>query len=273
MFNRKNIIYIIGDSHANFFSGSDKVQRTWPYPCLYKLPYFESYRLGPVIAYNLCQLKTKTRGREKVLEILRNRVPKKSIVLLCFGEIDCRAHLLKEAERQNKPIIEIVQRCVNRYFSVVLEIRALGYFPSVWNVLPTTSRTDLNPKSYEFPTYGSQKQRNHVTELFNRAIGTLCKAENIPFISIYDKLVDHDGNAIPKYFSDGVHLCQHAMPLAFNAIKRSFPEIDFDKLKYTNNKILRSMLYYKRLVVYKLMPWLYGIKTRLIRKFPDEIQF
>jgi len=263
---RKNIIYCLGDSHVNFFSGRNEIQPSWPYPCLNGLPFFESYRLGPVLAYNLCRLDTMTRGRENLFQILRKRIPKNSIVLLCFGEIDCRAHLLKEAERQNKPIPEVVKDCVTRYFSVIQEIGSLGYCPVVWNILPTTSRTDLNPQTVGYPTYGSQKQRNRVTELFNESIKGLCENENIPFISIYNKLVDRDGNAICEYYSDRIHLSQDAMPFALDKIKSGLPDVNFNRLKYTNNKFFRVMDYYKRLIVFKVLHLLYLLKLNFFSK-------
>jgi len=117
---RKFNIYCIGDSHASFFSGYDRIQLGWPNKTFNKKYFFlKSYRLGPVLAYNLCKFKTRSRGREKLLYILTHLIPLGSKVLFCFGEIDCRAHLLRQSEIQKRDIYDIVRECVDRYFSVI----------------------------------------------------------------------------------------------------------------------------------------------------------
>ncbi|MDQ7025246.1 MAG: SGNH/GDSL hydrolase family protein [Anaerolineae bacterium] len=190
-----------------------------------RLPFFKTFRLGPVLAYNLCQSGTSTLGREKLFEVLEQVVPLGSRVLLVFGEIDCRAHLIRQSQQQNKPIEAIVKHCVDRYFSVALEIRDLGYQVMIWNAPPTTM-TDIS--SEVFPTVGSPQERNHVTRLFNQVLDKHCIANDIPFISIFDQIVDEDNQTDMSYLMDIVHLSQRAMPLAIEELKPLVPEIDFD---------------------------------------------
>lgn len=258
MFFKRNIIYCIGDSHISFFSGKDKIQPLWPKPCLYALPYFESYRLGPSLAYNLCRNNTVSMGRERLYEVICKQIPKGSHVLFCFGEIDCRAHILKQAEKQKIRLENVIKECVVRYFSVIKEIKNMGYYPVVWNVIPPTSRMDLRPETHEYPTYGSQNRRNEVTVLFNRYLDKLCNESNIPMISIYDKLVDNKGNAKSDFYIDDIHLSQKAMPLVLEVVERYFPEIRI--LKFTNNRFVRIISFVKQRMLYDLVKYYNTIK-------------
>ena len=122
----KSNIYCIGDSHAGFFSGYDRMQPGWPNKSTNKYSFLKSYRLGPVLAYNLCNFKTRSKGREKLLYILTHFVPLGSKVLFCFGEIDCRAHLLKQSEIQRRDIHDIIRECVDRYFTVIKDTKKKG---------------------------------------------------------------------------------------------------------------------------------------------------
>lgn len=217
-------IYCIGDSHVNFFSGQNKIQPLWPNPSNDILPFFRTFRLGAVLAYNLCEYGTRKKGRELLFVLLgrdvpiqSRAVPPESKVLLCFGEIDCRAHLLKQAELQKRDILSVVEECVERYFSVISEIQQLGYEVFVWNVIPS-SRYDSIPNK-EFPVYGTCLDRNHVTHLFNDYLMDLCMSAGVKFISIFDELVDEYRLTRIEYYFDFIHLSQKAMPLALAKIE------------------------------------------------------
>lgn len=210
-------IHAVGDSHAMFFSGYDKIQPNWPEKSNNRLPHFAAYRLGAVLAYNLCEYKTKMKGREKLFLLLK-QIPKKDTILLCFGEIDCRVHLLKQAKIQNKDIYATTKECVGRYFQVIQEIKNKGYNIAIWNAPPSSPNQTENP---EYPQYGSCKERNDVTMIFNSLLGELLEKEKIPFISIFNKLINKKGITRSEYLMDGVHLSQAAMSYAINEINKN----------------------------------------------------
>lgn len=93
-----NIIIVLGDSHVNFFSGSETMnwapigndinlcpqQNEYPFTALH---------LGPCLAYNSFNPDTTT-GFRKVFDSLFYK-PKSKIVC-CLGEIDIRAHELNK---------------------------------------------------------------------------------------------------------------------------------------------------------------------------------
>jgi len=228
-------IYCIGDSHANFFSGLDSIQSSWPEKSIDLIPFFKSFRLGPVLAYNLCKANTKSKGREKLFAILK-RIPKESTILLCFGEIDCRAHLLKQAEIQNIKIKTIIKECVDRYIPVIDEIKNLNYNVVVWNVIPS-SPTGF-PDKPAYPTYGTCRERNDVSRLFNQFLEEQLTNKNIQFISIFEKLIDENGLTLARFLMDELHLSQAAMPLAIKKINNKLQL----NLPSTKNEILQFNL-------------------------------
>jgi len=223
------IFHCIGDSHANFFSGTDEIQPEWPAPDIEnRLPFFRSYRIGPVLAYNLCEYGTTTRGREKLENLLALLEPGNRI-MFCFGEIDCRAHIILQSQKQNRPLAAIIREVVERYFSVILHTRTIGFLPLIWNVVPSAP-TEINNRITVPPQYlfhGSCEERNHVTRIFNQNLKTLAESAGIKFLSLFDSLFREDGSVNRFYFSDEIHLSQKAMPLVLKSLSHLFDGHEF----------------------------------------------
>jgi hypothetical protein len=248
---QKKLIHCIGDSHASFFSGYDRIQPGYPEPSDNKYPFFTCYRLGAVLAYNLPRSGTKEQGREKLLQLL-SALPQNATVLLCFGEIDCRCHLLKQAEVQGKPIDDIVTTCIESYFRAIDEIVEKGFEVIVWNAVPSS-----NTNNEEYPVYGSLEARNKCTVLFNRHLEKECKSRNLFFLSIYQKLLDKDLKTDFIYYFDSIHLGQLAMPMVLQELYKFRPEISQHynrfQVKYMlfKSMLIRTMKSIKRAVIFK----------------------
>jgi hypothetical protein len=222
-------IHCIGDSHANFFSGFDEMQPEWPAPDIKnRLPFFRSYRIGPVLAYNIGEYGTTTRGREKLEELLSLLEPGNKI-MFCFGEIDCRAHIILQSQKQNRPLKTVIEKVVERYFSMILQVRTLGFEPLIWNVIPSAP-TEINDRITVPPQYlfhGSCEERNRVTRHFNQNLKILADAEGIKFLSLFDRLFLQNGSVNLSYFSDEIHLSQKAMPLVLESLNHLFGRQEF----------------------------------------------
>ena len=100
------MIHCIGDSHAAVFSGKEEMVPTWPEQSNDTLDFFRSYRIGPATAYQL-------ENKIPIIDnILQSRVNKESdYVMFCFGEVDIRAHLIKQLELQKTTIENLVEEC------------------------------------------------------------------------------------------------------------------------------------------------------------------
>lgn len=226
---KQNIIYCIGDSHASFFSGLDGMQPAWPAPTENALPFFRVIRLGPVLAYSLYHYRSKSRGREKLFRAIR-KIPAGSNVLLCFGEIDCRNHILRQAELQRRDIQSIVAECVRRYTSVAGELKKRGYQILMWGV--SASAFVNSPLDKEFPTYGNCADRNRVTGIFNKFLSDWCDANKAKFVSIFDELIDDRGQTKTEFYADQIHLSQKAMPMAITRMRQVMPDFNFNYLPH-----------------------------------------
>lgn len=203
-------IHCIGDSHVSVFGGIDIISEGFP-SSFDKLSEFKTYRVGPVLAYNM--ITEGHKGRLDFFGILQH-IKKGSWVLLSFGEIDCRAHLMKQKEKQNLSIEDVVKNCVNRYFQFVLEVKRLGYNVIVYAVPPTSNHDvfeDLEEQEM-FPHYGSFVERNYATKYFNNLLNTKCIENNVLFLSIFNLLLSEEGKTNESFFCDCIHLSYKTLP-------------------------------------------------------------
>jgi hypothetical protein len=223
---RTPAIYVIGDSHATMYSGWDRLIPKWPEERFVRgrFPFFQPIRLGPVLAYNLCEYGKKSLGRERLFLAL-SCIPVSSKVLLCFGEIDCRAHIPRHAATQGRPTDVVAQECVDRYFRVVMEVRKQGFEVILSSVVP--SAVDGVVSNPEYPHYGSSTERNAAAREFNRYLRTLCAKNSIFFLDVTANLLAENGMPLLEYFLDDVHLSHRSLAPAIEALRGQFPEMDF----------------------------------------------
>lgn len=227
---KPDCIYCIGDSHVSFFAGANAIQPIWPDPSDNRIPFFNAIRTGAVLAYNLGQFGTTSQGREKLTALLdpetptpHAKVPQGSLVLLGYGEIDCRCHVIPQAKKRNKSVEEIVDVLAERYCKVISEVKDWGLKPMVWNAIASSPKNKGGTK--EFPIVGPCIERNRITRYFNQRVGLFCEREAIPFVDIFDDLVDEHGITRPELLMDDIHLSQLAMPLVLNWLRKNMPGI------------------------------------------------
>jgi len=204
MRNNLDIIHCFGDSHVSVFTGKDGIIPVWE---VYKpntwdtMPQFRTYRLGSFLAYSIGR--EDHRGKKILFDALKT-IPANSNVLLIFGEIDCRLHLVKQMSIQRKPLPVIAADCVSKYFRTVKEISELGHKIIVFGGMPTGQ---------------TSSERNEAARLFDLNVKQECAKLQISCLSIFNKLVDKDGHTNGKYYMDSIHLSQVAMPLILEELK------------------------------------------------------
>lgn len=207
------MIHCIGDSHSSIFSGKDEMQPIWPDKSNDGLENFRSYRIGAATAYNL---ETKT---YIIDQIISSQVNEEDTVVFCFGEVDIRAHIIKQAVFQNRPILDLVKECVSRYWNVICNYRSLGCKMAVWGPIASWSEE----KPYSGPSYGTDEERNITTLLFTEELRLLSKDSDIKIISIFEEITQ-GGVTNPYYLDDWrgchIHLNSNALPLIFEAFEK-----------------------------------------------------
>lgn len=219
----KNQIFVIGDSHTCFFGG-DEVKDAYPLGdligingCRDVIKPFKVFHIGPGLAYNALKYETFAATREKVEFLLKfGFIPKKSLVLCSFGEIDIRVHAIKQAEQQRIPVKKVLDDIIEHYLNFLLFLKNTNQV-MVWGPIPSTK--EGSHKDPLWPYYGSEQERNKATEYFNRKLQFICNNNGIMYISIFKYLIDQDYMTKDEYLSDGYHLSQKAWKYATSAFE------------------------------------------------------
>ena len=114
------MLICLGDSHSSVFSFEERIISQWPKKDFKIFSKFKPIRIGPATAYNL---ESKIILLNKVLN--RTLYFKNTYVMFCFGEVDIRAHLIKQAELQNKQIDIVIKDCVDRYINAIKKVKPI----------------------------------------------------------------------------------------------------------------------------------------------------
>lgn len=210
------MIHCIGDSHSAVFSGEEAMQPCWPEPAANNLTYFKSYRIGPATAYQLS-------NKQSIIDSLVNSLDlgNDDKLMFCFGEVDIRAHLIKQSKLQNRPVNDLVVECVDRYISAISYYKKYGAKIIIWG--PIASWAD--EKQYTGgPSFGTNQERNFVTFAFNIALQLACLREGFEFVTIFYEMITDDMKTIPDFLDDWegshMHLSQRAMPTILKVFEK-----------------------------------------------------
>ena len=113
----------------------------------------------------------------------------------------------------------IVEECIDRLFTVYLDLINRGYKIIGWGGHPsTTSEHDENPNC---PVFGNCKYRNNISIIWDEYISLKCEIYNIPYISIINDLINEDGLTRMEYFMDYCHLdTKMTEPIYLNKFKK-----------------------------------------------------
>ena len=210
------MIFCFGNSHVSIFSGNDKMVPIWPNRSIDYLPWFRTFRLGAGTAYQAMK------HVNEILNIVQQWLvsidfnKENDTILLVFGEVDVRSHIISQAEKQNRSIDSITLEVVDRYFEAIMFLKNKGFKVAVFGcvagyVVPEGSNGP------PWPHVGTLKQRNGATRLLNNSISALCKSVDIPFISVFDEMLGEDGITTKTKYLDMdvacVHITTRMLPL------------------------------------------------------------
>jgi len=209
---RLPIIWAFGNSTVSIFSGKEQIVPIWPKRSVDILPYFRTVRLGPVTAFQAMK------HTYDILEIVRygNTGFDKfeDTILMVFGEIDVRAHIVAQAQKQARPIKHIAQIVAKRYSEAIIELKNRGFKLAVFGCIAGFVLDKKKPLPW--PHFGTLEQRNRAAKWLNEMTGTMCKDRGIPFISVFDDMIDINGVTKTQYLDGdgtGCHLGSRILPL------------------------------------------------------------
>jgi hypothetical protein len=198
-----NKVYIVGDSHVSVFSGRDMVLPKWPIQIRSVLPALRPIHLGPVTAHHLDSEEATTQGRKLFAEVLAATNGRSTHFVVSAGEIDCRAHLLKKAEKERFPIENAVQVSIGRLMAFVERVR--GECAGI-SVLTPPATSYLVTQDPYFPKHGTEVERNRVTQLFVDELRGACAAISVPVLDQFSWTVGPSFLTKREYYWDHIHL-------------------------------------------------------------------
>ena len=198
---RKPLIHVVGDSHVVPFRGS---------------MLFLAHHLGAATAYNLNRKNSTTKSNEQLFKVI-NKLGKRDLLMLSFGEIDCRIHIYYQYKKSNGKysIEELIDRTISNYGEVMAQLKERVVNFCVYCVSPATEVGN----EYKYPFYGMPEERSQINRMFNEKLRAFCEKDGYVFIDIYDAVTDKDGLMLKEYSSDEIHLNKKAVGLVRTEIR------------------------------------------------------
>jgi hypothetical protein len=184
----KPLIHVIGDSHG-------KVYR-WNL-------LFIVYHLGAATAHNLAKESSTTGSNRKLFNII-DRIGRRDIVVLVFGEIDCRIHIYYQYKKngETKTLAELIDDTISCYGTVLEKLRDRGMNFAVQGVPPATRVRN----EYRYPFYATPEIHCQISAMFNERLEAACEKNGYPYIDVYSRSADEDGFMLQEYAADEIHL-------------------------------------------------------------------
>ena len=197
-------VFVIGDSHTNIFQNS---------------PLFQVFHIGPVTAYNLIKEGSSTKSSEKINEIL-NIVKKGDIVILVFGEIDCRIHIFYQYKKnhETQTISELIKKTIHNYCTFVRKIKKQEIEVCIYGITPPGEEGNI----YNYPYYADRKLQQKIYHEFNSELKSYCNDFRINFLDIFPLVSDKSGFLLKEYSDDGLHLNNKILPSIEKMLQKKY---------------------------------------------------
>ena len=176
-------IVAFGDSHVQLFEGRDEI---------------EVNHVGASTAYNLVKENSSTGGRQQVLNRVKRMHPDEEAVLLCFGEVDIRANVIKYCYLNGFSVENCVADVVSRYIAFAAELASRGFKILIYGGYGAGN---------DRISVGSIRERNYAVKCLNSQLSQRCEENGFVYFSLHDALFDEEClETDSSFLSDGFHL-------------------------------------------------------------------
>ncbi len=204
-------LLVIGDSHVSVFTGLHGLCARHPARPVCALPGIDVRHLGPFLAHSVASPSHPV--REIIRRVLRG-ARRATPVLLAFGEIDCRAHVVRHAPAG--ACREAGATLARRYVDAGRAI--VGGRPLAFLAVPPPTRIDpgLNP---ETPVAGAFAQRAAAARGFNEGLHESARRRGASVLDVTAALADARGAPRRGCVHDGVHADPRALPHLLAALR------------------------------------------------------
>ena len=201
----KRLAYFIGDSHARVFGSQAGMI---------------SHVISAATAHNLDKQNSTTGSRKRLFEALALINCRRDVVIMVFGEVDCRFHIYYQYMKNNEEFTleELIDHTISNYGKVLRELKEKGVKLCACGVVPASWREHITA----YPYYGTPDIRSGITRIFNSKLQLLCIENGIFFIDMYGVATDSSGLIKPEYALDGIHLNKKIVPYVRMQLKKKF---------------------------------------------------
>ena len=188
-------IFAVGDSHSRrCFENHDRIADS---------RVLVGYnKMDGKTAYNLA------RHEKKLLRILKPLQEKE--LIFCFGEVDVRLHVKYKHLQLGIPVDQLIDKTAERYTSYVNKLRKEWYPVRISILLRTGDflgeAAEKWKRGLNYPFTATYEERSSYTVKLNTAYGIYCRKLQIPFIDIYQHLVDDSGRRRQDLVFDYAHI-------------------------------------------------------------------
>ncbi len=187
------MIYIFGDSHANF-----------------------NFKNMPYKHVNLYEnsITMHRIGRDGIFKFDPSYNTLDSIFIMAYGEVDCRCHIGKEV-RNGRLFKEVCSTLVDAYIEKIKKHIPVFKKIILCSIVPPTSNKHLvYPEGFPFPLLGEDLERIGNTKYVNSLLKEACLLNGYEFLDIYEHYAELDGTL--KYESSDkiVHIIDNEYILA-----------------------------------------------------------
>ena len=150
-------------------------------------------------------------GRDNmIINFNKNILQKGDIIILSYGEVDCRCNIQKQINLGINED-EIINKLVNNYFETIknnttnLNIKII-----IVGVIPPTKQYDYDilhgPILHEFPFVGSDEDRVRFTDKVNKLLEELSISNNYIYFNPYSYYTREDGTLKHELSDSIVHI-------------------------------------------------------------------
>jgi hypothetical protein len=125
---------------------------------------------------------------------------------------------LKQVQEKNADAQEVVDSCVLNYMTAVKEMTRRNFRVFIWNAVYSANYLEKN-NDLEYPYRGTVRERNMITEMYNRTLNAAAGAAGAVFVDISGYLIDRNtGLTKDEFYQDSVHLNRRLFTLAIRKI-------------------------------------------------------
>lgn len=200
------MVHVIGDSHASVFTGSYRLAPVYPARAISALPGVRVWHLGAHLAHSIGSPRHPVRRK---LKDIAATVGAHDCVLMYFGEIDCRFHVVHQAgsaRRINSIARDVAARYMQAARAIVGRGRELGFV-----CVPPPTVTPINNDIH--PIRGTFDERLRAARAFNAELAERAAQVGARVLNLTAQLAGRKNQPKPSFFDDGVHADPRALHL------------------------------------------------------------